>query len=67
MAHYYNSKGERVEEDMKPDWETLWLVLETNVKKNHPEAYADLQQVVVIDLINIMAKENGWEVPIGLK
>ena len=64
---YYNSKGERVEEDANPDWKTLWLVLETRVKKYHPECYADLQDVVVIDLLNVMAKKNKWEVPVGLK
>jgi hypothetical protein len=54
-------------DSVNPDLETLWLVLETRVKSQHPECYADLQGVVVIETLYRLAKQENWSVPIGLK
>lgn len=53
-------------DSVNPDLETLWLVLETRVKNQHPECYADLQSVVVIETLYRLAKQKSWSVPIGL-
>ena len=52
---------------VNPDLETLWLMLETRVKSQHPECYADLQNIVVIETLYRRAKQENWSVPIGLK
>jgi hypothetical protein len=44
-------------DSVNPDLETLWLVLETRVKSQHPECYADLQSVVVIETLYRLAKQ----------
>jgi hypothetical protein len=59
--------GAIYKDSVNPDLETLWLVLETRVKSQHPECYADLQGVVVIETLYRLAKQENWSVPIGLK
>ena len=54
-------------DSVNPDLKTLWLLIETRVKNHHPECYADLQNVVVIETLYRRAKQENWAVPTGLK
>lgn len=54
-------------DSVNPDLESLWLILETKVKNYHPECYADLQNVVVIETLYRRAKQENWLVPAGLR
>ena len=54
-------------DSVNPDLKTLWLLIEIRVKNHHPECYADLQNVVVIETLYRRAKQENWAVPTGLK
>ena len=53
-------------DSVNPDLKTLWLVLETRVKSQHPECYADLYSVLVIETLYRLAKQEYWSVRAGI-
>ena len=50
---------------IEPEWKTLWIFIETQLKKYQPECYEKFQNDIEIRKLNAMAKRKGWEVPVG--